>query len=74
MRHQPDYYVWGLMTTSYVVWPELFEVETLETAVIAHGRSEGRIEAAPDGRPVDVVTGVDTAGLRARVLKRWARD
>jgi purine nucleosidase len=74
VRHQPDYYVWDVTTTAYLAWPELFDIEQLETAIVTDGRSEGRTVVAADGRPVDVITGVDAAALRTRVLERWARD
>lgn len=74
VSHIRDYFLWDVTTASYLAWRELYTVESIRTRAIATGPSEGRIAPADDGRSIDVLTAVDPAALRERLLAQWARE
>ncbi|WIL49685.1 nucleoside hydrolase [Bacillus bombysepticus] len=49
------YYLWDVLTTSFVGNTSLAKTETINSIVHTYGPSQGRTEETADGRPVNVV-------------------
>ncbi|PTF01706.1 purine nucleosidase [Staphylococcus devriesei] len=53
------YFLWDVLTTAYVGKPELVQSIQLNVDVESDGPSQGRIFIKADGRPINVVNGVN---------------
>ncbi|MCW5875828.1 MAG: nucleoside hydrolase [Anaerolineales bacterium] len=73
VRHQP-YYMWDVLTTAYLAWPELFTLREESVEIIPFGASQGRTKPSPDGKRVQVLDTVDTARLNANLAAAWKRN
>ncbi|RYL92513.1 ABC transporter substrate-binding protein [Sporolactobacillus sp. THM7-4] len=62
------YYLWDVLTTVSAGFPELVKTKTVRTKVHVEEPSQGKIEAAEDGRPVDVVYDVDAEAFFSTLI------
>eukprot|EP00899_Mesostigma_viride_P015006 jgi/Mesvir1/23506/Mv22348-RA.1 len=63
------YYAWDVLTLSYLLWPEIFGVDTIPIDVVVEGKSEGRTRRdAQAGVPVSVLMRVDAAAWETRLI------
>lgn len=72
VMHQ-DYFFWDVLTTAYIGRPDLFELRSWETVVVAEGPSQGRTKVEAGGRTIQALDAVDVAGFYAYILGQWAR-
>ncbi|MCI1859767.1 MAG: nucleoside hydrolase [Sporolactobacillus sp.] len=54
------YYLWDVLATMTAGYPELVQTKEVRTKVHVAPPSQGKIEAAADGRPIELVYHVDT--------------
>jgi len=57
------YFLWDLLTTSYVGKPDVARYREVVCRVSRDGPSQGRIEEAPEGRRIAIAETVDTEGF-----------
>ncbi len=53
------YYLWDVLTTATIGYPELVKKMEVKSTVIISGQSQGRTELNPNGRPVQLVYDVN---------------
>lgn len=53
------YYLWDVLTTATIGYPELVKKMEVKSTVITSGQSQGRTELNPNGRPVQLVYDVN---------------
>lgn len=63
------YYLWDVLTTMAAGNQKLVKTKRALTKVHTEAPSQGKIESAEDGRPVDVVYDVDTKAFWASLIK-----
>lgn len=73
VRHQP-YYIWDVLTTSYLAWPEIFTVGERKVEIIPSGASQGRTLPSDTGKTVQTMLTVDVDALHTNLAKAWERD
>jgi purine nucleosidase len=73
VRHQP-YYIWDVLTTSYLAWPEIFTTGERKVEIIPSGASQGRTMPSDKGKTVQTMLTVDVDALHANLAKAWERD
>lgn len=66
-----DYYCWDVLATAYLGCPQLYNLGTVEAAVITEGESEGRIYPQKGDRSIAVIESVAQEQFYNYLLQQW---
>lgn len=68
-----DYYAWDVLATSYLGYPQAFELHEVETEIITTGKSQGRTKVVKGGRKILAMEKVNKDWFYSYILEQWKR-